>query len=261
MVRISDIVSALLRGVTMARIQSDVFSNQASLQYLQSESLKNYPVPRAEIRQADINMKMSVLETVQRSVDIHSIAQDALTDGLPEYVAKLLAIKVKPTVNAPDSQLQPLSSYLGANAAAITEEIRASLEAAIIQNIAAYYDELMAMPKKFGGTTWRDRSITTLQAVMTARQITVYLAGTAFTKAAQTESVAYADAMQPAVALAVDLATTAFFDLDLAVKKDQILMLPEQVMSELRLTVVIENYEWTTVKDKQGNTINRLTHK
>lgn len=261
MVRISDIVGALLRGITMARIQADIFSNQASLQYLQSESLKNYPVPRSEIRQADINMKMSILETVQRNVDVNTIAQDTLFEGLPAYVEKILDIQVKPASNAPDSTLQPLRNYFGDQLTAATADIIAQLEAWLSQNVATVYTELTGSPSKWGSMAWRDRTITVVQAVVTARQITVHVSGTTFTKAVQAQSTPWAESMAAAVTFAVDMATSAFFDLDIALKKDQILMLPEHVMSELRLSIVVENYEWTTVRDKQGNTINKLTHK
>jgi hypothetical protein len=263
MVRISDIVSSLLRGITMARIQSDVFSSQASLEYLKDTTLKSYPVPRAEIRQADINMKVSVLETVQKNVDTNTIALDVMTKGLPEYVNMLLAIQVKPTSGSPTTEYKPLKDYLGdaASTAAITEEIRAQFDAYITQNIATLYPALIGSPRKFGSTTWQTETVTVLQTVMTAHQITVYLAGTTFTKDASNASIAWSETTAPAVQFAIDVGMASFFDLDLAVKKDQILTLPEHVMSELRLTVVIENYEWTTIKDKQGNTINRLTHK
>jgi hypothetical protein len=261
MVRISDIIGALLRGITMARIQADIFSNQASLQYLQSESLKVYPVPRSEIRQADINMKMSILETVQRNVDVNTITLDTLVEALPAYVEQILDIQVKPTSNAPDSQLQPLRNYLGAQLAAATADLIAQLDAWLVQNIATVYTELTGSPSKWGSMTWRDRTLTVVQGVMTARQITVHVSGTIFSKAVQSRSTPWAESMATAVRFAVDMATSAFFDLDIALKKDQILMLPEHVMSELRLSIVVENYEWTTIKDKQGNTINKLTHR
>lgn len=261
MVRISDIVGTLLRGITLARIQSDIFSSQASQQYLQTESLKSYPVPRAEIRQADVNMKLAVLETAPRDVDETAIAQQTLTESLPAYVDRLLLIPVKPGANAPDSQLQPLGTYLGTQAGVIKEQLREALESHLVQNIATVYERLMGSPQKFGGSDWRDRSIAVLQSVLASRQVSVYLSGSVFTKAVQNESVAWASGMRSDISLAIDTAKTAFFDLDLAVKKDQLLMLPEHVMSELRLSVVIENYEWTTFKDKQGNTINKLTHK
>lgn len=261
MVRISDIVGALLRGITMARIQADIFSNQASLQYLQSESLKNYPVPRAEIRQADINMKLTVLETVQRNVDVNTITQDTLFAALPAYVEKILDVAAKPSSNAPDSELQPLRGYLGDQLAGATADIIASLEAWLAANIAVVHTELTGSPTKWGSQAWRDQTIAAVQQVMTARQITVYVSGSVFIKAIQAVSTPWAESMATAVGFEVDMAMTAFFDLDIALKKDQILMLPEHVMSELRLSVVVENYEWTSVKDKQGNTINKLTHK
>lgn len=261
MVKISDIVGALLRGITMARIQADIFSNQASLQYLQSDSLKNYPVPRAEIRQADINMKLTVLETAQRNVDVNTIALTAMISALPAYVQRIFDVQVKPTSTSPDSSFQPLRNHLGDQLHAATADMTSQLESWLSDNIATIYPALIDSPTRWGSPTFRDRTITVVQQVMTEQRITVYVSGNTFTRAVQTQATAWAESTATAVRSAVETASTAFFDLDLAVKKDQILMLPEHVMSEIRLSVVVENYEWTSVKDKQGNTINKLTHK
>ena len=82
MVRVNDIIGALLRGLTTARVQSDVFSSQATLQYLNDPNLKSDPVPRTEIRQADVVMKMTVIETVQRDVDVLGIVEGQLIAAL-----------------------------------------------------------------------------------------------------------------------------------------------------------------------------------
>src|SRR5262245_59250304 len=97
MVRISDIVGALMRGVTTARIQADVYSAQASQAYLNDEQLKAYPVPRTEIRQADINLKVSILDTVLKNIDNNQVALQSLVARLPGYVNTIMAIPAKPT--------------------------------------------------------------------------------------------------------------------------------------------------------------------
>ncbi|HEU4403870.1 MAG TPA: hypothetical protein VFS43_01045 [Polyangiaceae bacterium] len=261
MVRVSDIVGALMRGVTTARIQSDIYSAQASQSYLTDELLRSYPVPRAEIRQADVSLKVSILETVQKNIDTMAIALQTLVGDLPAYVAKVLAIPVRPQPSAPAGSEQPLGQVLGGAAAAAAEQIRAALEGYVTTNIQAFWPELSTNPKKFGSGAWKTQTQGAVAAAVAAAGSSAAIADANFTKAVAAAATAWAEAIAPAAQLAIDLALASFFDLDLAVKKDQILTLPPHVMSEFRLTFVIENYEWTTVKDKQGNTINRLTRK
>jgi len=259
MVRTADIIGALLRGLTTARIQSDVFSGQASQEYLANESLRNYPVPRAEIRQADITMRMAVLETVQRTVDNLGILELHLQGALPGYVQELLAISVASSVNP--VLVQPLSQHLGSQQQAYINAAVATLETWVTNNLALVNTELMGSPKTFGSKTWRTQTITAMQSAASSLAVPVTLTGSNFTKAVQAISTPFAERMQGEIQLELDLAASAFFDLDLAIKKDQILTLPEHVISEVKLTVVMDNYEWASVTNAQGQVINRLTQK
>jgi hypothetical protein len=261
MVRISDIVGAIMRGVTMARIQSDVYSAQASQAYLKDEQLKAYPVPRTEIRQADIDLKVSILDTVQKLVDINQVALQSLIASLQDYVNTILSFSVKPTQASPDATLQPLKNYFGANGTAAAASMQALLETYLTSNIATAWPDLSASPKKYGSITWKTQTTAALNAVMTQYQVTAYTAGVDFTKAVLAAATAWGEMQAPTAQLAIDLALTSFFDLDIATKKDQIFSLPSHVMSGIKITFVVENYEWTTVKDKAGNVVNRLTHK
>lgn len=261
MVRISDIVGALMRGVTTARIQSDVYSAQASLAYLNDEQLKAYPVPRTEIRQADVALKVSILDTVQKNVDTNQVALQSLIASLPGYVASIFEIPAKPTQGSPDTALAPLKTYFGNNLVAAQDAMKVILENYLTANIITIWPELSINPKKFGSPTWKTQTSNALATVMTQYQVVAYTGSIDFNKAVTTAAVGWAETESPAAQLAIDLAITSFFDLDLAIKKDQIFSLPSHVMSEVKITFVVENYEWTTVKDKLGNVTNKLTHK
>ncbi|MCC6553857.1 MAG: hypothetical protein IT372_12655, partial [Polyangiaceae bacterium] len=178
---------------------------------------------------------------------------------LPAYVEKILDVTAKPDEFAID--LAPLRSYLGGQLADATADMVASLEAWLAANIAVVYTELTGSPTEWGSLTFRDQTITVVQQVMSARLIQVYVADGAIKDPVEAQSTPWAESMATAVAQAVDAASTTAFDLDIALKKDQILTLPEHVMVEVRLNVVVENYEWTSVQDNQGNTISRLTHR
>jgi hypothetical protein len=259
MVRVADIIGALLRGLTTARIQSDVFSSQASQEYLANEGLRNYPVPRAEIRQADVTMRMAVFETVQRVVDHLGILELHLASSMPGYVAELLAIPV--ASSSGPVVVQSLSQQLGAQQEAYVTALVSALETWVANNLDLVDTELLTSPKTFGSKTWRNQTIAAMESTATALAVPVTLSGANFTKAVQAISTPFAERMQAEVQLELDLAASAFFDLDLAVKKDQILTLPEHVISEIKLQVVMDNYEWASVTNAQGQVINRLTQK
>jgi len=259
MVRVADIIGALLRGLTTARIQSDVFSSQASQQYLSDEVMRSYPVPRAEIRQADVNMRVAVQETVQRNVDELTLVEQRMLEELLGYVEALLAISV-PAASDP-TLVQPLSLHLGDQLEAYTQQVVDTLANYVSNNVEPVRVELLDNPKSFGSKTWRDESIDALETTAAVLGADVDLNGPGFSKGVQDASGAFADRMQIDIQLELDLALAAFFDLDLAVRKDQIITLPEHVMSEIKLQVVIDNYEWASVTNAQGQVINRLTQK
>ncbi|MCA9651049.1 MAG: hypothetical protein H6712_22120 [Myxococcales bacterium] len=259
MVRVADIIGALLRGLTTARIQSDIFSSQASQQYLEDPNLRSYPVPRAEIRQADINMRMAVQETVQRNVDELTLVEQLLLEELAEYLQTILAISV-PAVSDP-TLVQSLSLHLGAQQDAFVEQVTDALSSYVTNNLDAVKLELLDNPKSFGSKTWRDETADAVEAAVVALAADVDLGGVQFGKDVQDASSAFANKLQVEAQLEIDLALAAFFDLDLAVKKDQIITLPEHVMSEIKLQVTMDNYEWSSVKNAQGEVTNRLTQK
>ncbi|MEZ4294585.1 MAG: hypothetical protein R3B70_06390 [Polyangiaceae bacterium] len=261
MVRISDIIGALMRGITTARIQSDIHSAAAAQAYLNDEQLRQYPVPRTEIRQADVSLKVSILDTVQKNLDTNDVALQSLLASVPGYVSSILALQAKPTQGSPDTELKPLSTYFGENLDEAVNTVATQLENYLTANIVTVWPELSANPSKFGGGAWKTQTDNALAAAKTQYQVTAYTSGSEFSKAVAAVSKDWAESEAAAGQLAVDLAITSFFDLDLAVKKDQIFSLPSHVMSEVKLTLAVENYEWTSVKDKQGNVINKLTHK
>ena len=261
MVRISDIIGALMRGVTTARIQSDVYSAQASQAYLNDAQLNAYPVPRTEIRQADVTFKVSILDTVQKNVDTNQIALQSLIASLPGYANAILSILAKPTQQAPDSELKALSIYFGANAMAATDALVALLETYLTANIATVWTDLSGNPSRFGSGTWKTQTTNALNTVKSQFQVTAYTNSSDFVRNLTTAAKTWAETEAATAQLAIDLAITTFFDLDIAIKKDQIFSLPAQAMSEIKLTLAVENYEWTTVKDKSGNPISKLTHK
>jgi hypothetical protein len=82
---LNDVLGAIVRDVAQARVIGDLFSRNVSLDYQQDELLRNFPVPRVEIKQASIDLRFAVNDVERKEVDPESIARARL----PAYAAEL----------------------------------------------------------------------------------------------------------------------------------------------------------------------------
>jgi hypothetical protein len=261
MVKISDIVSTLLKGLTIARIKADQFSAAASTEYLDDPNLQSYPVPRFEIRSADFDLKLSVIETVRRNVDALAVMLVVLSEDLPAYVDDVLSIPVKALSTDPPQSYRPLREHLGSHAEAVRSELITGFESHFAANAQVTYDEIIDFPNRFGSRTVRDKTFSLVASALASRQITVWLGDNTYTKAVAAKATAWGELVHDHVVLAVEMAQAEFFELDLAVKKDQLLDVPAHVISGFKVSFMVENYEWTVTRDSQGNPVRKLTRK
>jgi len=261
MVTISDIVGALLRGVTAARVQADIYSSQASQEYLKDPTLRSYPVPRTDIRSADINLRLALVGAVATNIDNYSVTLAAITPSVPGYADKLMGLPAKGAPGLPDDAAKPLGDLLGDKAAKVKSSTEAKLKDYLGQNINAVHDALSQDAKNFGATTWTDVTIVTLKDAVGAQQVYVDFDDPLLSSSLQKAAITWSEAAFTASQMAKANAQADGFDLDLSVKKDDLYQLPDHIMSEIKLSLAVDNYEWTTSKDSQGNTVNKLTIK
>lgn len=85
MAELNDVLGAIVRDVAQARVIGDLFSRNVSLDYQQDELLRNFPVPRVEIKQASIDLRFAVNDVERKEVDPEAIARARV----PAYAAAL----------------------------------------------------------------------------------------------------------------------------------------------------------------------------
>lgn len=253
MIKVSDIVGSLVRSVTLARIQADMISSQASLEYLKDPVLRAYPVPRAEIQKADIALKLAVIDVAQTASSAETVSLRSLTDAVPGFVDRVFAL---PNVAGGPTRL---GDGLGPNLFAAKVLVRDFLNGHIAQNLTEWTQLAETRPMDFA---FKVHDMT-MQAVENARHQLApgMVFDDRFSQLVLEEARAWGNNAASAQKLASDVAGTAGFELDLAVKREDVTTLPEHLISEIRLTVVVDNYEWTTATDAQGNIVNKLSHK
>ncbi|WP_428267625.1 hypothetical protein [Haliangium sp.] len=283
-VSFSDIVATLLRSITIARIKSDIFSSKASVEYLHDANLQNYPVPRVEIREADVDMKFTVIETADKAIDADRVMHEVVVAAVPGYLEGVMAVAVKASQSSPsalplgehvraavrtqlgyppppaeldDVQEQALSQAV----AAVRDHMATRLVPIMWENRYLYSERLVDRPQYFGVGSVKPWTREVAGEVLSSHGITVWLDDPDFLRALERVAIDWSVATHEAVLRAVALAEAEFFDLDLAVKRDQLEYVPEHVMSSVKLSFVVENYEWTTTQDKQGNLVRKLTRK
>ena len=69
MAELNDVLGAILRDVAQARVISDLYSRNVSLEYRQDEVLSGFPVPRVEVTEASIDLKFAVNKIEQKESD------------------------------------------------------------------------------------------------------------------------------------------------------------------------------------------------
>ncbi len=69
MAELNDVLGAILRDVAQARVISDLYSRNVSLEYQQDDVLSAFPVPRVEITEASIDLKFAVNKVEQKEAD------------------------------------------------------------------------------------------------------------------------------------------------------------------------------------------------
>jgi hypothetical protein len=258
-ITIANIVGALLEGLTVARVRSDVFSGGASQQYLTNPDLQSYPVPRVEIRSADVDMKFTILETEEREVDVFDITRAVLFDGLPFFIDDALAIPGKPAPDAPATARRPLRVHAGEAAEAVRLGLLMAMEGFVTQDIWDMHAQLIANPYRFARDMVEFKLHECLPPVLSSNGVTMWLDDPEFVRLLADAAERWSLRMHEAVQLAIEMAQANGFEMELGVKRDQFQYVPEHALSSLKLNMVVENYEWTLSQDKQGNTTRKLT--
>jgi hypothetical protein len=253
MIKVSDIVGALVRSVTVARIQADFMSGQASIEYLKDPTLRSFPVPRTEIQKVDMDLRLVIADAQQVAANPIAIAKKSLLDRVPSFVDRLL------TLNYETGNQAKLKSLFGANALAAAAIVTKAVRDRIAQNPLEFTSKWLVRQKS-AAAKLKGAAEQGVYSAMATFGVSGTLDG-AFPQESLQEALSFCEATPQALKIASDIAAITGFDLDLSVKKDDLVNVPEHLVSGISLTLSVDNYEWTTATDAQGNAVNKLTVK
>lgn len=130
MAELNDVLGAILRDVAQARVTSDLFSKNVSVDYQQDEILSGFPVPRVEVVQASVDLKFAVSNVERKDVDPQTIIRTRLTPFAAQLGRQLYGDLIET-----DPRRDELVELLREKGLALETQIPLIVEQTIIDNI------------------------------------------------------------------------------------------------------------------------------
>jgi hypothetical protein len=127
---LNDVLGAILRDVAQARVTSDLFSKNVSVDYQQDEILSGFPVPRVEVVQASVDLKFAVSNVERKDVDPQTIIRTRLTPFAAQLGRQLYGDLIET-----DPRRDELVELLREKGLALETQIPLIVEQTIIDNI------------------------------------------------------------------------------------------------------------------------------
>ncbi len=254
MPNLSDTLGALLKDIAASRVKADLFSRDASLEYFKDPVLRLFPVPRVEIRSADLELTFAVSAARENEVDETQIARVVVEQSAAALRHSLMLVPAKPSRKA--EQLESLAAVLQDKRRDVEDEIESKLNTILQTNAATLVKQLTTTPasavKTIGTSAQR-----ILRTAVKEKRATI-----AFTSQLQNEVnervQSWAEAAGQAIREALARAKAEAFAVDLAVTKDELLNVNEKAIARVKVTVEIQNYEWVESEDEDGRSVSKL---
>lgn len=255
MAELSQVLGSMLRDIARARVQSDVFSSEVSREYLGDEIMKMFPVPRAEIGTADVDMALAVSQVSVLEIDQVGTAKAGLEAGVLELSNRILSIPVR----GAGEDFEPLGEQLADDRdrfiALIGEKLRNRLKVESDDDV----DLLVSDPGSFA-----DRVNTqVLQMVREAikeseRRIPI---GQEPQEVLRRELATWAKEVGATIGASLARQEKDGVTLDVAITKSHLAEVPEAALSRVHMSVIINNYEWVEFEGTEGEMEQKLVER
>ena len=254
MPNLSETLGALLKDIAGSRVKADLFSRDASLEYFKDPVLRLFPVPRVEIRSADLELTFAVSAARENEVDEKQVARLVIEQSTAGLWLSLMSVSAKPSRNAPTTE--PLADVLQDKRREVEEEIESRFNLFLQTTAATLATQLTTAPQSVVKTIGAQAN-RILRAATKEKRLAI-----TFTSQLQNEVnervLAWAEQTNNSIRQAVERAKAEAFAVDLAVTKDELVNINENAIARVKVTVDIQNYEWVETEDEEGHSISKL---
>ncbi len=246
-----EVLGTVLKDITHSRVLSDVFSRDVSVEYEDDDRLRMFPVPRLDIKEANINLKFAVNTVEEKSTDPVTLVRP----HLKKYAIRIATSVYKSQVANKDEVIEII--------AVRRPKLLDGLGKEIENVLAEHPDELkLALEGKFSALEGKLNGALNAFMLSDAEIKKALLKGSsigAFRKITTetTKVIVRNNIIKHALKL-IESSKSKKFALDVAVTRDELADISEAVLSNITVTAEIQNYEWTQVDEVDGKPVRNL---
>lgn len=270
MAELHNIVGAILRDIAQSRVTSDLYSREVSRYYEEDSLLRLFPIPRTEIKEVeidlcfgikdikkDINREQDKLVYISRIIDRYS---EKLVKGIfvslrgssrskisksiawQEYIAKI------DTINCRSDLRFSISHFFDSNMNLLFSENVNEPNTDTDNNV--HYD--LKIEEAIKGLIEVVHTI-----LLNSEEVAVLIEAESledsYENALENGLIDILDSMDKDLKFDVEA-----FQIEVTVEAQELLELPENILSKIKITSEIKNYTWSQVEEKDNEVVRRL---
>lgn len=252
--RFHEALGAMLGAVAQARSLSDQLSRELALQYVRDDLLRAFPVPRTEVDSVEIELKFSPAESKE--------TQKAVNPAVEEIVDETA-----------DQAAQAVTAAWRAGRFAASLPARRRLIGRRLDLQALHRAVHQSVSGQIRPPTLLDLSTSTARGVMVHSFDLEQVVGKLLQDLADLVEVTNATQAQKALTEVLtpvkqsheqrveSLRSLTVIDqsqMEILFLHDDLVKVPDHVLSTLKLTVRVRNYEWHVVSEEEGEPVRKL---
>lgn len=255
MADLEQVIGALLRDLAKARFASDIYSRSISRYYEQDFLLRRFPIPRAEIEEAEIELKFAI-ESVSASLANSEGREATLAPmferNIERVVTLFLSLLIPRVANAPEIA-ERFQNPVDRNV------FRIDLRQAGLRYMIVSFTDLITDEGVFDAKAAEHGLLAAFSRVL-QYNVVVGEEITPEEAAGLTGDISIApplDDLRGRIAEVWKVDRDA--RLDVAIDADVLRELPKETLSSIKVRASVRNYQWTEVKVEGGRTFRSLT--
>ena len=255
MADLEQVIGAILRDLAKSRFASDIYSRSISRYYEQDFLLRRFPIPRAEIEEAEIELKFAI-ESVSASL--------ANSEGREATLAPMFERAIERVVTLFLSFLVPRVANAGTLADRLKNPVdrnvfRIDLRQAGLRHMIVNFTDLISEEGVFDAKSAEQGLMAAFRRVL---RFNVEV-GEEITEDEVAGLTGDINIAPPLEDLGRRIGEVWQVDrdsrLDVAIGADALRELPQDMLSSIKIRAAVRNYQWTEVKVEGGRTFRSLT--
>lgn len=255
MAQLHHILGSILRDIAQARVTSDIYSREVSQFYEQDSLLRLFPIPRTEIKEIEIDLKFAISE-IAIDPDRREDTEGKLA-GIFEHYSELISNsffeKLK-TSNKTDLSFQEAATLVD------TPENKSALRAAVLDYFLVNKRTFLVIEESeenLVNMKLNQDLITTRVNALFASLMYSQLKDISFGSAKSTITKDLKLKLENMNA-EVEYLETSEYKANVIVSNQDLQLLPEGSISNIKIVTTLKNYVWSQVEEKDGKVIRRL---